>query len=264
MAALATKSISVSFQPELHWNILPWQGVLQPHSCGQDGCKWMRKHLQAGKNKACVCYFKGTGRSQTQQDKSTSRASKACSEECNKSVLFLVPNFNQIVSISEKTGRQLWMHYPFSPIHISYSQVLDKVVANLLSSTETLGKSWKYSARHPHIWQGWKRPFCQCTNIPFLSLNNPENQKCSGENNIMRGYPEKKRQPTPQAGIWNHTATNSNSKEVLGCTHLFSGAIRFLLPLWPEHASALILPGRLFPGVTLTEMRGCAPRINLA
>lgn len=164
----------------------------------------------------------------------------------------------------KKTGRQLWMHYPFSPIHTSYSQVLDKVVANLLTSTETLEKSWKYSARHPHIWQGWKRPFCQCTNIPFLSLNNPENQKCSGENNIMRGYPEKKRQPTPQAWIWNHTATNNNSKEVLGCTHLFSGAIRFLLPLWPEHFSALILPGRLFPGVTLTEMQGCAPRINLA
>lgn len=60
------------------------------------------------------------------------------------------------------------------------------------------------------------------------------------------------------------TATYDNSKEVLGCTRLFPEAMGFLLPVWPEPLSALILPGRLFPCVPLTEMQGLAPDINLA
>lgn len=49
----------------------------------------------------------------------------------------------------------------------------------MLSSAEPLEKSWKDTAKHPCISQGWKRPFCQCTNIPFLSLDHPGNQKRS-------------------------------------------------------------------------------------
>lgn len=78
----------------------------------------------------------------------------------------------------------------------------------MLSSAETLEKSWKDTARHPHVSQGWKRCFCQCTNSPFLSLANPENQKCSGEKSVVRGYPETGDKPTPQAWIGNHTTGN--------------------------------------------------------
>lgn len=125
----------------------------------------------------------------------------------------------------------------------------------MLSSAETL------DARHPHISQGWKRPFCQCRNISFLSLDNPEKQKCSGEKNVMRGYP--KTGCTTGLDL-ESTATYDNSKEVSDCTRLFSEAMGFLSLAWPEPLSALIPPGRLFPCVPLTEMQGLAPDINLA
>lgn len=109
VAALAANVISVL--PVAHpsqgcagISCLLLEGCLQPHSCGQAGSKWRRKHLQAGKNKSYVFLFKGKGRSQTEQDESTGGVSEVCCEQLNISLWLLVLNFSQGLEISGGVG----------------------------------------------------------------------------------------------------------------------------------------------------------------
>lgn len=114
MAALAANTISVlpvahlRFQPGLPWNILLARQGVPPALFLRAGRQQVNEKALAGwQEQGLYVLFKGKGRSQTQRDKSTGRVSEVCSEQLNKSVRFLVPNFSQVMSISEKNRKAI-------------------------------------------------------------------------------------------------------------------------------------------------------------